>query len=224
MLGNVFILGDSYSTYKGYLPEKLNWYYSDDGPNYAMKNPQIASAQNDVCDVAETWWFNLVNENGKLLRNCSWSGTTICNTGYEGKDYSDCSFITRIENLLKNGYFNENKVDTILLFGGTNDSWSDAPLGDEIVSSWTKEDLYYVFPAFSYLIDLLVKNVPEAKIYCIINDELKNQIKDFYKFICQKYNVEFIELNNIDKIEGHPTKKGMKEIYRQVLDYIKNDK
>lgn len=222
MLGNIFILGDSYSTYKGYLPEKLNWYYSDEGPNYAHKYPELASKEKDVCDVTQTWWYNFTKENGVLIRNCSWSGTTICNTGYDGKDYSYCSFITRIEELLKSGYFENNKVDTLLLFGGTNDSWSDAPLGEAKSSSWTKDDLYFVLPAFSYLIDLLTKKIPEAKIYCILNDELKPEITNFYKKTCDNNGVEYIELNGIDKVSGHPTILGMKQIREQVEAYIKN--
>lgn len=224
MLGNIFILGDSYSTYKGYLPEGLNSYYSDEGPNYAKKYPELASEERDVKDITETWWYNLTKENGNLIRNCSWSGTTICNTGYDGSDYTHCSFITRIKNLRDAGYFKENKIDTILLFGGTNDSWSDAPLGNQVLSSWTKEDLYCVLPAFSYLINLLTENNPSAKIYCILNDELKTEITDFYKIVCKKYNIDYIELHDIDKIEGHPTVKGMKEIQDQVLKYIKESK
>ncbi|MBQ8588463.1 MAG: hypothetical protein IJ454_03635, partial [Clostridia bacterium] len=87
MLGNVFILGDSYSTFQGYIPEGYAHYYGEEGPNYLESNPEMKLTANDVCDVAHTWWYDLVKENGTLLRNCSWSGTTICNTGYHGKDY-----------------------------------------------------------------------------------------------------------------------------------------
>ena len=45
----------------------------------------------------------------------------------------------------------ENRIDTFFLFGGTNDSWANSPLGDRLTSDWKDADLYNVFPAFSYL-------------------------------------------------------------------------
>lgn len=221
MLGNIFILGDSYSTFDGYLPEDYAYYYAEEGPNYVIVTPEMELGPNDVCDVAQTWWYDLTKENGTLLRNCSWSGTTICNTGYGGADNSRISFISRIDKLLEEGYFSKNRIDTLFIFGGTNDSWSDAPLGEAVYSNWTKDSLYCVLPAFSYLIDRLVKNTPNTRIYCIINNELKTEITEFYKSVCKKNNVYIIELHDIDKVYRHPTVKGMRSIKEQVLDYIK---
>lgn len=222
MLGNVFILGDSYSAFRGYTKEGYESYYSEEGPVYLKLNPRKSLGYNDVCDVKHMWWYDLVKDNGNLLRNCSWSGTTICNTGYGGSDNSEISFIARIEKLLREGYFEENKVDTFFLFGGTNDSWADSPLGKRIFADWSAEDLYSVFPAFSYLTYLLVSKLKNTKIYCIINTELKTEISEFYKLICKKNGVDVIELHDIDKVDGHPTIKGMKEIKDQIFDYIKS--
>ena len=220
MLGNVFILGDSYSTFKGYIPEGHQPYYAPTGPDYIINHPELTLNDNDVYDVTKTWWYNLATENGSLLLNSSWSGSTICNTGYGGEDYSNKSFTKRIENLIAEDYFKKNRVDTFFLFGGTNDSWADAPLGEKIYSGWTKEDLYHVFPAFTFLIDLLLKTIPDAKIYCIINTELKPEIVDFYKSVCEKNNIGAIELYDIEKIWGHPTVKGMAQIKEQILEFI----
>ena len=224
MLGNIFILGDSYSTFKGYIPEGHQPYYAPTGPDYIINHPELKLNENDVCDVKDTWWYSLAKENGNLLLNSSWSGSTICNTGYGGEDYSNKSFIKRIENLIEEGFFKKNKVDTVFLFGGTNDSCADAPLGERKHSDWTKEDMYHVFPAFSFLIDLLIKTIPDANIYCILNTELKPEIVDFYKLVCEKNNVGIIELRDIEKIWGHPTVKGMKQIKEQILDYINKEK
>ena len=220
MLGNVFILGDSYSTFKGYIPDGYSAYYEPSGPYYIKVNSNMKSNENDVCDVEQTWWYSLTKKNGNLLRNCSWSGTTICNTGYDGKDNSEISFIARIEKLLREGYFKDNKVDTFFLFGGTNDSWSNAPLGKEIYSGWTLSDLYNVLPAFSYLINLLVSEFEQTNIYCVLNTGLKPEISKFYKNVCEKNSVSVIELNDIEKVEGHPTIKGMMQIKDQIVDYI----
>jgi hypothetical protein len=128
--------------------------------------------------------------------------------------------VARLDKLLEEGFFKENKIDTFFLFGGTNDSWAEAPLGEEILADWKKEDLYNVFPAFSYLINTIVHNFADAKIYCILNTGLRDEISKFYTRICHEKGVDLIVLHDIDKIHGHPTVDGMKKIKEQVLEYI----
>ena len=223
MLGNIFILGDSYSTFEGYIPEGFATYYLNSGPHYLVAHPDEAQpTERDVHTVEQTWWYPLANEHGKLILNCSWSGTTICNTGYDGCDNSDKSFIARLEKLINEGFFEKNKVDTLFLFGGTNDSWSNAPLGEKKDSDITKDDLYCVFPAFSYIIDLLVRKLTDVKVYCIINTDLKSEIDEYYKSVCKKHGVDTIILHDIDKICGHPSIKGMTEIKNQIVDFVKS--
>lgn len=130
----VSILGDSYSTYGGYVSPSVNicWYDAEVGGK---------NAQNDVRHVEETWWYRLIKENGyQLERNNSFSGATVCCTGYDKNDYSDRAFITRMYNL--------GRPDVIFIFGGTNDSWAGAPIGEYQYSDWSKEDLYQFRPAF----------------------------------------------------------------------------
>ena len=116
----------------------------------------------------------------------------------------------------------ENKIDTLFLFGGTNDSWSNAPLGEKKDADWTKEDLYCVLPAFSYLINVLKTRLPEVKVYCILNTWLKPEIAEYYTAVCEANQVDAIKLHDIDKICGHPTTLGMASIKEQVLDHISN--
>ena len=221
MLGNIFILGDSYSTFKGHIPEGFSSYYSENGPWYLVAHPNEAKpSERDVRTVEQTWWYPLAKENGRLIQNCSWSGTTICNTGYDGCDNSKVSFIARLEKLLDEGFFEENKIDTLFLFGGTNDSWSNAPLGEKIHTGHTKEDLYCVFPAFSYLINLLKTRLPEVKVYCIINTWLKPEIAEYYISVCENQGVDAIVLHDVEKICGHPSIDGMKAIKEQILEFI----
>ena len=220
MLGNIFILGDSYSTFQGYVPEGYGVYYQPDGPNYIKNNPDMKLSENDVCKVEQTWWYNLTKERGCLLKNCSWSGTTICHTGYNGSDCRENSFIGRMEKLFREGYFEQSQIDTFFLFGGTNDSWANAPLGEGKDSDWTTEDLYQVLPAFSYLTNLLVSKLHDTKIYCIINTQLKPEVSEYYQSVCKQRNIDCIVLHDIDKVCGHPTIKGMQQIKEQVLRYI----
>lgn len=69
---------------------------------------------------------------------------------------------------------------------------------------------------------MLVSEISGAKIYCIINTDLKPEISGFYKSVCRENGVGIIELYDIDKVYGHPTIKGMKEIKEQVINHIKS--
>lgn len=86
----VSILGDSYSTFENYLQPDTNavWYFQQPRKN------------NDVRSVDQTWWYKFIKESGyRLCVNNSFSGATICHTGYRKEDYSDRSFVTRMNNL-----------------------------------------------------------------------------------------------------------------------------
>ena len=222
MFKNTVILGDSYSTFTGHIPEDHGTYYAPEGPWYITGEGE-ERMDCDVLKVEQTWWYNLMKEHANLLLNSSWSGTTICNTGYNGCDNSECSFVARFEKLVNEGFFEKNRVDTFILFGGTNDSWSNAPLGEPIESGWTKEDLYSALPAFTYLIHLIKTNLTDTKIYFILNSELKEELTQFYKMTCIKNDIPVIELHDIDKRNGHPTIKGMEQIKNQVYDFIRAD-
>ena len=76
-LGNVMIFGDSYSTFTGAVPEGFRVYYTGNRET----PPDISSAE-------ELWWSRLLRETeSALVQNNSYSGSTVCNTGYNG----DCS-------------------------------------------------------------------------------------------------------------------------------------
>ena len=209
-IGNLFILGDSYSTFAGYIPQGCAaWYDNDDDP------------KTDVHNVADTWWHQFTKESGgNLILNSSYSGTTICRTGYEGSDTTNICFVGRLEKLIKEGWFRENQIDTFMIFGGTNDNWANSPLGECIYSDWSEKDLYSVFPALCYLLNRVKKTLPKAKVYFILNTELKSEINENFKNICAEYGVDLIELENISKQNGHPDKEGMAQIKEQVLNFI----
>lgn len=206
--GNTVIFGDSYSTYRGYIPEEYAPYYYDGGHE-----------NTDVKDVCETWWHQLMEETGSnLLLNNSWSGSTICYTGYDNVDCSESSsFIFRFRQLLKSGFFEENKVDTIFVFGATNDNWCNAPEGDLKYCDWKKEDLYSVFPAICYFLHLLKENLPTVNIYFIINTYLRPEVNAAIKAACEHYAIPYVDLIDITVNDGHPTVKGMNEIKDQIL-------
>lgn len=209
-LGNVLILGDSYSTFEGIIPEGYNsWYHKE--PTH----------QTDVIKPEQTWWMQLIDcTESNLVLNDSFSGTTICHTGWTG----DCihnSFITRFEKLVKEDFFVENKVDKVIVFGGTNDNWAGSPIGEYKHSDWTKEDLYSFLPAVSYLIHRIKTVLPNAQVVLVINTELKDEVVNGIKENCKYHSVGCIELRDISKQEGHPDLLGMTQIKDQILQYFK---
>ena len=210
---NAVIFGDSYSTFEGYVPEGYVIYYSTRD-----------RAETDVRRVKETWWHGLCSEMGiNLVLNDSWSGSTLCYTGYEGDCSTTSSFIFRLEKLISDGFFEKNEIDTVFVFGCTNDSWADAPLGEAMFSDIKREDLFKACPAICYFLGRLKEILPAANIIFIINTGLKSEICDTVKKASEYYSTHFVELYDIDKNCGHPTIKGMAEIKDQVLEFIANN-
>lgn len=200
----VAVLGDSYSTFAGFIPEgNACWY-----------NSPADHKRTDVTKVEQTWWWQVANDGGyKLGAIESYSGATICNTGYRDEDYSDRSFVTRCTNL--------GNPDIILICGATNDSWANSPIGDYKYANWKRVDLYFFRPAMAKMLNDIKQHYPNVDVYFILNTELKKEINESVQEVCKHYDVPVIELVDIDKKSSHPSVKGMKAIAQQVLKFIK---
>ena len=199
---SVSILGDSYSTFEGYLEPDTNhvWYRS-------------VQPMNDVTKVTQTWWHIFIKENGyRLCVNNSFSGATICNTGYNREVYSNRAFINRTNRL--------GAPDVIFIFGATNDSWANSPIGEYKYGDWTRQDLYSFRPAMAKLLDDMLKRHPNVELHFILNDGLKPEINESCRIICQHYGVDMIVLKGIDKQQGHPSIKGMRQIADQIKQHL----
>jgi len=197
---SVSILGDSYSTYEGYVTPSTNelWYYAKNKPE-----------RTDVADVRQTWWHQLISEKGwRLCVNNSYSGATISYTGYDGNDYRDRSFNTRMGDL--------GTPDIIFIFGATNDSWAGSPMGEYKYEGIRKADLYEFRPALAHMLDWMTKRYVNTEIYFLLNSDLRESVNESVKTICAHYGVKVIALKDIHKISGHPSVKGMRQIAEQV--------
>lgn len=200
----VSILGDSYSTFSGYVPAgNAVWY-----------DRHTSAERTDVGDVKQTWWWQLIDKGGFVLgKNDSYSGSTISFKGYNGDDYADRSFITRVAGL--------GSPDVLLIFGGTNDSWAGVEVGEYDYGDYITGDKLYTFrPAMSRLLQEAINHYPGTDIYVIINSELREDITESMKEICRHYSVGYIQLHDIAKTQGHPSCAGMKAIADQVLEAI----
>jgi hypothetical protein len=210
-IGKVLIFGDSYSTFRGWIPDGFGYSYSEDRQD-----------GNEVIDVRDTWWHRVITEGGgKLVMNNAWSGSTIGYTGYNGADLSTSkSFIYRFNRLIEDGFFEKNKIDTFFILGGTNDSWSHAPIGELKFDNFKNEDFYSVLPAICYFFKTAKETLPDSDIYCLVNTYLDEKITDGMKKAAEHYGIPTIEFPVIDKWHGHPTILGMKQIADGVIDFL----
>jgi len=212
MKSKAIIIGDSYSTFEGYIPEGYFVYYTKADPS-----------QSGVTDVSQTWWSLLAAEAElDIVLNNSWSGSTI---GYTGYDNSDCSrsssFIYRLRELKEKGFFAENEIEKVFVFGGTNDSWSNAPLGEAGSEACEEKDLFFVLPAIGHFLKELKQTLPRADIYCLINTEIKPEIAECLHREALRHGITPVSFEHIDKVCGHPTLKGMQDIKNGVLRALK---
>lgn len=214
--GTFSIVGDSYSSFKGYManPNAATWYPASDNN---------MNDTNDVENVEQTWWYKFANTyNSRLLENNSWSSSTIAYDSYsEGlDDGKETSFIKRM-NLI-------TTPQLILIYGGTNDSWvaddtkRDDFLGEYKYSDFSESDFIYFRPALAYLLDKLKHKHIGAKIIFMLNSSLSN-IKESVHEICNHYGIGVCEITGITLAHSHPTDEGMTTIAKQIIEFLETN-
>ena len=208
--GTFSVLGDSYSTFKGYLVDE----------SYATWYPDSSAAQEastDVLSVEDTWWWKFATGYGcTMLENDSYSGSTICYDGY-GDGTSDekaTSFLERASKI--------TNPELILVLGGTNDAWVNAGMGDYKYSGWTETDLQTFRPALAKLIDGLQHDHVGSEVVFILNDDpvVTGKIGESVDVVCEHYGVRVLKLSDITKRGGHPDAEGMTAISNQLTAFL----
>lgn len=196
----ISILGDSYSTFRGYLyPESNLTYYPNE--------------KTGVMEVNQTWWKLFIKEQGlKLECNNSYSGATIA----KRTDRQGTAYVER--------YLELGTPELIFVFGATNDSWQKIPIGTYQYENWQEEDLTYFRPAFAYLLHQLQLTYPKAMIVNLINTDLQKSYKESMEAICNYYEICNISLGEFEKKDGHPSDKGMESICQQLTAVLVTNK
>ena len=152
-----------------------------------------------------------------LVRNYGISGTRIARQKQTSvRTTWDVDFRTRLPLM-------EKEADLVFIFGGTNDSWADCPLGKEQLCGWTVKDLYTVLPAIGYLVHRAKTVLKDTRVIFVINTELKDEITKAIINACRHFGVEYVKLENISKQEGHPNIEGMKQIKDQIINHLKEN-
>ncbi len=210
-LVNVLIFGDSYSTLEGYIPQGYAVYYSLNREDTALFN---------IGAPEDTWWGKVIQAtNSTLLLNDSWSGSTVCHTGYGGYNENQ-SFVGRLNKYIAEGFFEKNQVDTVFIFGCTNDFWNNSPQGVVGGNDHENQTLALVYPAVEYMLETLKKVAPKARIIGLINTDFSEEFTKNLQTIYQNAGVECIVYDYIEKVNGHPNKTGMGQICDKILELI----
>ena len=205
-IGKVGILGDSYSTFGGYVPKDYAVYYDVDAGDY----------YGNVNNVNLTWWMQVINAlDGQLVMNSSYSGSCVCNLARE-EDVSEESFTTR----MKADLGADKELDTILIYGCTNDVWRKVSRGSLNFGEVTKDELNDLFPAICHTVGFMKQNHPNARIVFITNWFFDEDVLGAVQSVCDYYDAEHLNLAKFELKNGHPTIPGMKSIADQVVAFL----
>lgn len=163
------IIGDSISTYKGYLPSNINGY---DGVAYASYYPK-----GDVNKVEKTWWYKsavLLGSDIDDISNCSWSGSFVTgNAISEDNAFAGCSH-RRIQDLSARGFI----PDIILCYISCNDWAKNIPIGTWVASDDIQQAAKPETMCEAYAIMLLKirQTYPFSTVFCMTN--LEDTLRD----------------------------------------------
>ena len=143
------ILGDSISTFEGWIPEGNADFYPQNGA---------------VKDVSQTWWKIVLDEAGlTLCTNGSSSGSACFGYSQEEEPAYGCSDY-RIAQLAGAG---GEVPDIIIVYMGTNDVLMSASLGDNDGLREVAEGLVgSLSDGYTMILDKLERQYPMAQIYC----------------------------------------------------------
>ncbi|MBR5885814.1 MAG: hypothetical protein IKY93_04090 [Alistipes sp.] len=174
----VSVIGDSISTFRGYIPYKYSTYYP--------------RADGTFISVEDMYWYQLIYKhmtNARLERNIAYSGSWVTKADTSKDTYFAKRFIDQ------NGV---GDADIVIIHGGTND-WNKnavnlvSGLGVRATSGPTDAQLQPLFAAadaaktraeiealndttfceaYIKLIKLILERNPETKIVCLIGDYL----------------------------------------------------
>lgn len=202
------ILGDSYSTFEGFIPDNYDCYYPNPG------------SVDDVLCVNDTWWYKLIQHKGmRLLVNDSYSGSTVCSQVRE-QHPKEAAFVERV----KKSFADDcgNAPDYIMVLGCTNDNWIGREIGEVQFGDWSEDDLKQTLPSYCFVVDHLTKTYPASKVVSIINTLFEPKLAAGMKLAGEHYGLITVELQDIDKQNGHPSAAGMNQIAEQVYKALED--
>ncbi|MCH5253546.1 MAG: SGNH/GDSL hydrolase family protein [Lachnospiraceae bacterium] len=173
------ILGDSLSTFEGWIPEGYGFFFPYDG---------------DVKDVEQTWWKMLQEDMGmELCGNSSSSGSTCAGDSLSTDNpWYACSDYRIAELVGKGGIY----PDVIIVYLGTNDLLTAVPIGENDGSQPVEEGVIENFSdAYSLILDKLEAQYPSAYIFCCTLAEIGEWKEQSYEIFENRIGLTFEDYN-----------------------------
>ena len=189
------IIGDSISTFEGWLPSDIPDY---SGATYSSYYPG-----GDVNTVEKTWWYKVCQTFGidvyTKLNNCSWSGSKVSgNSDSTTSAAAGCSD-RRVSDVAIRGF----NPDIIICFMGHNDWILNVPVGTWRVSDSIPSggNISEFRGAYALMLNKLHISYPHARIFCctILDDFKKDETPGWPS-------------NNASNISTHEWNQNIKEI------------
>ena len=225
----VSILGDSITTYQGWIPEGYACFYPD--------------ADNDIKDVTQTWWMQVIQNTGmRLLVNGSYSASAVCGDSRAEDSSAGCSNRRIVDLMGADG----TVPDVILVFMGVNDFFHSITLGKFSGTPSYRTD-HYIWDfteGYELMLQKLQAVYPTSRIYCMTLLEANsgdhprvngngNTIADYNSRIRQvaaahgvpvidvhNCGMEVYELNRYTSDGVHPNREGASKIASYVTNAL----
>lgn len=142
------IVGDSISTYEGWVPDGYDVYYGNGGVLPSVEN---------------TYWKIAINELGMVVGNCSWSGSFVSGDSTSTSNANIGTSTKRINDLSADGI----NPDIVLVYMGTNDFLFGKDKGEFNMSSdYVDGNISTFMNAYALLLTKIRKAYPNCKILC----------------------------------------------------------
>ncbi len=159
---SIGIIGDSISTFAGWLPSDITGY---DGDTYATYYPH-----SPLTSVDQTWWYKVAMNLGispLKISNCSWSGSRVTGDATSTtRAYAGCSD-RRISDLTARGF----TPDIIICFISCNDWANNVQVGTWEISDTipTGSTLSTLREAYATMLYKINQAYPLSRLFCCTN-------------------------------------------------------
>lgn len=158
------IIGDSISTFQGWLPSDISGY---DGATYATYYPS-----GNVDSPSKTWWYQMMQLLGLSVSDdtinvCAWSGSYVSGNSTSTTSAAAGCSTRRITDLAIRGW----NPDIVIIFISCNDFAYDKPLGTwEVNSAIVAEgNITEMRAAYALMINKIHIAYPDARVFCCTN-------------------------------------------------------
>lgn len=176
----IAIVGDSISTYQGWLPSNVPGFV---GTAYATYYPH-----GNVDRVEKTWWYQMAENLGldpaTAIANTSWSGGVVCGDSTSTTDGKPSCSTKRISDIAIRGFV----PDIIIIFISCND-WYQCGLSgyNTTLGDWTIKDpipaegtVFKFRNAYALMLAKIRQTYPLSRVFCctILDDYRRDGISD----------------------------------------------